>query len=494
MNHMRAEEIEFLPTLFGTYDRPSSWPFGFFYSATMHGACICFAVFGIQYDRFESERPRISEYNLRILRFRPPEPRRIIREPEKSAARHNIGGSHTTNESRDALEPAPEGERPFELPPEREKRAAVPTIIQPDTPEVVWKEDLRVPAVVIWNRVDVPKLPLRKFSAPELKERMAPSVSLPAPPVLDSPNAETKVSDLRFTAAMIPESALLVRHPSTTSPIQISGIEEAKRMPDSALEQDRQGAANLISVPESAFRTSLAMVPAANQIAPVRPAGTPSDSTNGSGAGSQNKGTGNASAQGSGNGRSSGQAAGGPANGTSGPGAGQADDGGREDAGASGKLRRIVKPSTGRFSAVVLGSSAADAYPETQSLLTGKIVYTVYVQVGLRKSWILQYWLAKPGQPNVVAKGSATSIDAPWPFLILRPEFPNALEPDYVIIRGQITAAGHFEKLVLLLPKELTHGAVLLSSLDKWQFRPAARDGQPIDVDILLIIPKEPAE
>jgi hypothetical protein len=111
--------------------------------------------------------------------------------------------------------------------------------------------------------------------------------------------------------------------------------------------------ADLISIPDTALRAQdLFVVPPANQIA----AG---------GAGSQS-----AASHG----------------GTSGPelhnSTGPADTAG---------LVRITQPKDGKFGIVVSGSSISDEFPESAGILSGQMVYTVYIKAGLRKNWVLQY-------------------------------------------------------------------------------------------------------
>ena len=48
-----------------------------------------------------------------------------------------------------------------------------------------------------------------------------------------------------------------------------------------------------------------------------------------------------------------------------------------------------------------------------------------------------------------------------------------------------------FEKLALVLPVGFPQNDLLVPSLRQWEFRPAKRDGQPIAVEVLLIIPGE---
>ena len=155
-------------------------------------------------------------------------------------------------------------------------------------------------------------------------------------------------------------------------------------------------------------------------------------------------------------------------------------------------LRRIELPKDGKFGAVISGSSASGSYPESAGALSGKIVYTVYIKVGLRKSWILQYCLPKNEEKSPANGRAGVGIEAPWPFLMMRPDQGRASDPDYMILHGTITAAGRFDHLAVIFPADYAEKELLLSSLQMWEFRPAARDGVPVAVEALLIIPHQP--
>jgi hypothetical protein len=124
--------------------------------------------------------------------------------------------------------------------------------------------------------------------------------------------------------------------------------------------------------------------------------------------------------------------------------------------------------------------------------LSTKLVYTVYVRVGGRKEWILQYALPKAIEQTVKLRGSAVPIDAPYPFVIYRPDLTAWNDPQHLVVHGSITPAGRFDQLSALGDIDSTIKASLLSALEHWEFRPATRDGEPSAVEIVLIIPKEP--
>jgi hypothetical protein len=154
-------------------------------------------------------------------------------------------------------------------------------------------------------------------------------------------------------------------------------------------------------------------------------------------------------------------------------------------------VTRLTLPKDGHYSAVVLGPAAAAPYPESVGALSGKMIYTVYLRVGLRKNWILQYCLPKTAEQRITARGSATPIDAPWPFLILRPDQLSASGEEYVMVHGMITSEGQFDHLSMVFPEALEKKDLLISSLNKWEFRPASRDRVPTTVEVLLIIPRQ---
>ncbi len=155
-------------------------------------------------------------------------------------------------------------------------------------------------------------------------------------------------------------------------------------------------------------------------------------------------------------------------------------------------LTRINLPKDGKFGVVVLGSADSARYPESAGALGGKVVYTVYLKVGLRKSWILQYCLPKTSEKKIPVKARATPLDAPWPFLIMRPDRWSDSDPTYIMVHGMLTEAGQFDQLAMVFPEELEKKDFLLHSLKLWAFRPASRDGEPTAVEVLLIIPREP--
>jgi hypothetical protein len=126
-----------------------------------------------------------------------------------------------------------------------------------------------------------------------------------------------------------------------------------------------------------------------------------------------------------------------------------------------------------------------DKYPETAEQWSGRMAYTVYLPVGLAKSWILQYSLPRGGE------ASSAHIDAPWPYNIVRPNIaPGSIDADALMIHGFVNQDGHFEGLAIAFPPDFAQAQFVLSSLAQWQFRAATQNGQNVKVEVLLIIPE----
>jgi hypothetical protein len=140
-------------------------------------------------------------------------------------------------------------------------------------------------------------------------------------------------------------------------------------------------------------------------------------------------------------------------------------------------LTRIDLPRDGKPRSNVLGES-----PEMQ----GRLVSTIYIRVGLKKNWTLEYW----------SQGNTTALDAPWPYTLFRPT--NLVLPsdaDSLMVSGHLDVEGKLEQLKMLAaPPKWTQSDLLLHALEQWVFRPAAKDGVPTAVDVLFVIPPQPEE
>jgi hypothetical protein len=150
---------------------------------------------------------------------------------------------------------------------------------------------------------------------------------------------------------------------------------------------------------------------------------------------------------------------------------------------ALGKFTRLDLPPDGGFQASVLGASISEQYPEIATALSGKIVSTVYLKVGRGRNWTLEFWA--PGAP----------VEAPWAYEIYSPgDLQMPPETESVLIGGTLNTSGRLENLQLLLPPEWPQKDVVFRLLEHWKFRPAARSGEPVAVQVLLAIPQRQEE
>jgi hypothetical protein len=304
--------------------------------------------------------------------------------------------------------------------------------------------------------------PIRKtFIEPVARQQLQPVTEMPAAPELSAPNKENVIADLKIASAINAHKPFLA--PAKTAPFKGTGVLPVIEPPQMAAHDiGEPGVIALISLPDRPIRVGdVVAVPPANQIATAHPGGRP--------------GIQNAGSSGAGNGVWTGS---------------DIEAGGGELPVAG--TTRLTLPKNGKFGVVVTGTSAAAPYAESIGALSGKIVYSVFLDVGLRKRWLLQYCLPKTEEQKSGVKGHAEPLDAPWPYLIVRPNAVSATNADYVVVHGTITSDGRFDQLGLVFPKELDKKELLMSSLNEWTFRAATRDGAPAAVEILLIVPRQP--
>jgi hypothetical protein len=389
--------------------------------------------------------------------------------------------------------------------------AAVPVvqqkqiIVQPDVPpDIVLKQDLPLPNIVVWTPPELPRF-RRRFVAPPPRQTTPKAVAqnIAPAPELQRPNNELNVADLKIAALPAAQNPRMPVTSATTAPIKIPNPETSNQMPQIIVPDPNLAQSGaLIALSDSPIRASgMIIVPPANQTPGSFGSAHPG---HGDGGGSQQSGNGASKAGGnSGSGNNSagaGATGAAAANGQAGSGAGNglsallgngAGVGLSDGLGANNLpgLIRITLPKDGKYGVVVSGSSQAVPYPESVGALSGKMVYTVYLNVGLRKKWILQYCLTKEAASSI-PRGSSTAVDAPWPFTIFRPSHMEQ-SGDYVIVHGQIDKEGRFDQLALVFPDQFDQKDLLMSALKIWAFRPASRDSVATAVEILLIIPAQ---
>jgi hypothetical protein len=469
-------------TLFSDRPEPGRQPYSFLVSILVHVAVIGLVSLGLM-SAPQVKTPTLAQhYDVRHIDLH------TLESPVQRAANNGIEQFRPHSPTQ---KPPPGGGAAAQPPLMRQVVQAPQgpqTLLQPDIPKpVTLTQAVPVPTVVVWdgNKTSAKRL------VPPLPEK--PAVS-DVQPSLQLPNDEQNLDIVALAAndlATQPQPFF----PSTTSPVVVRGPEPAPPAPVTTAQGATQATpASVMSLSDLQMDNGEVTLPPVNESASSNSpgalaAGKTQDSTQigqGNPAGNQgepgavegpgNAGeTPNAAAATQGDETASGQ-----------PGAPQAGSGRGNQLTAA----LISLPKDGQFGAVVVGSSMEEKYPETAPLWSGRLSYTVFLHVGLSKSWILQYSLSQAD--NAAASGNITHIEAPWPYNIVRPNIPpGTIDADALMVHGFITPAGRFQTLTVLFPPQFAQAQFVLEALAQWQFRAATQNGQNVLVEVLLIIPEE---
>ncbi len=377
--------------------------------------------------------------------------------------------------------------------------SALQTLLQPDIPLnklIVKKTPL--PALLLWS---ANKIKVKNITPPPPHEPSTADLK----PSLNLPNKEENLADIEISSTAFTTDAKMPP-PAKTSPVVVQGPGRVEHVPETTSVRSTQPAsAAVMSVSEINVAQGTVVLPPANETSAGNPAGALAPGTSGA---SSQPGKGDSSSKGpqgnTGNGQGNAGNSRGDTAGKSAPaGAGALRAGtnsgggkaspdpfsGHGDQGDDRSFVRITLPKDGKFGVVVVGSTMEEQFPETAGIWSGRMTYSVYLHVGLAKSWILQY--ALPRSAEAATAGSLVRLDAPWPYYIVRPNLaPAEFDADALMIHGFVNQSGRFEALSVAFPPEYTQAQPLLDALKQWQFRPAAQNGQATRVEVLLVIPE----
>jgi hypothetical protein len=324
-----------------------------------------------------------------------------------------------------------------------------------------------------------------------------PATAAEVRPSIDPPNQEANLADLSISATDLATPTPQIQ-PSTTSPLVVHGPDLPQATPQTSSQSSAPPTpATVMSLSDLRVKEGTVTLPAGNQTAPSAASGALAQ---GHAADPSAAGKGNPESKAGGRGAGVGQGDAANKSGSSGSAgnrngvkiwpAQQTAAGNANGSGNQPATTHIKLPISGQFGAVILGASLKEAYPETAELWSGRLAYTVYLRVGLAKSWILQYSLSR--EDNAAASGNIAHIDAPWPYNIVRPNIdPGAIDADALMVHGFVNQAGRFEGLTVAFPSDFPLAKFVLDSLAQWQFRPATQNGQNIKVEVLVIVPDQ---
>jgi hypothetical protein len=417
---------------------PGGPPAGLAASLLFHGLAVAIVSFGVFYVPPLDPRPLHEHLSVRRIVFDSPQAERRratmphmtpVPASQRAALRKALPSPHPAHARQTLLQPA------LERSEEMEHRLPLPT-------------------VALWTDANTRS---RRITAPRPKPPTAADVA----PATDPPNLETKLD----TASLVPQINASLKLPAViaaTTPIRIHAPDRPQAPPQTVAQTAEEPTpAAVLSLSELRMMPAELLLPAIDQSAEAAEAAA--------GAGGNTATSKTTASQ------------------TAGL---SARDSTEQDAfEAAPRTASITLPRDGQFGAVVVGASLEDQFPELAALWRGRMAYTVYLHVGLARSWILAYALA--GADEAAAGGAVANLEAPWPFSIVRPNL-NAEEigAEALIVHGYVNAAGRFEDLQVVLPADFADARFVLDALGGWQFRPATRQGVPVRVEVLLVIPQ----
>jgi hypothetical protein len=478
-------------TLFDEYRFPAHRPVTFIVSLALHGVGGGLIFLGILTSPKLQDPTIAHHYTVRHLDLHTPdgvtEKMRGIRYPNQ----HSLAKAATGGEQPAAHAPV--------LHQISKADQARQTLVQPDLPEhLKIAEETPIPAMVIWTP---PKVHVKEIVAPKPAELASSDVK----PSLVPPNEELSLAEVGISSSPLALKPQPIPA-STTSPVVLHAPDAPQLPPVTATQTAQQPTATaILSISDVKLEDGSVNLPPANTSAASKTSDPPSlgqskdaskPSNGKSDAKAAGKGEGQQAAKKAAEGAGKGPAKAQPAPVKQSVPAKQSAPHPSNQAGASvqeldPQHTQIKRPADGRFGAVIVGSSLEEQYPEIGAQWQGRLAYTVNLHVGTAKNWILQY--SAPRAEVAAAAGNLAHLDAPWPYSIVRPNLaPGAINADALMVHGFVNKEGRFEELAVAFPPEFPQAQFVLNSLAQWIFRPAAQNGQPARVEILLIIPDTP--
>jgi TonB family protein len=163
---------------------------------------------------------------------------------------------------------------------------------------------------------------------------------------------------------------------------------------------------------------------------------------------------------------------------------------------APGRLN--LKPTAPDLTPARKGSSLARAIDPNvppEKILTGKEVYTLNVNLpnltSVAGSWILNFAQLDEGDgPPVRPKGQ---LSGPVPLEKVDPKYPPQMIKEHV--EGQVILYAIIGKDGVVRNIQLVHSVEpeldkdAMEALAHWKFRPATREGEPVELEAVVYIP-----
>jgi len=362
------------------------------------------------------------------------------------------------------------------------------TLIQPDAPPTPPKIAPQLPNIVQWSTDEPPK-PRLELSptalAPKMRQR---EIRDTAAPQIPDRNSEP----LAIVTAPIANPQLQVPVSAASAPVAHRRTNDANPAPEiGANNSDDANLRRLIALSATpAPPAPVVTVPQGNLAARISM--SPEGTKGGNGASSGNATAGRTAAGAGTTGASVGT-------GASAPAAISISGGERHatpEAYSATHRRLILTPTAPAEPASEPPRGPMNvAGMDPEMILSGKEVYTLNVNLpnltSVSGSWILNFaQLDEDYRPGFRPKGR---LAAPQPYEKVDPKYPpDAIKQHIdgeVVLYAVIRKDGSVDSIQVVhgIDLQLDHNAI--EALSRWKFRPASRDGAPVDVEAVVHIP-----
>jgi len=132
-----------------------------------------------------------------------------------------------------------------------------------------------------------------------------------------------------------------------------------------------------------------------------------------------------------------------------------------------------------------------------QEVLGAKHVYTLHVNMpnltSATGSWILNFAELNETKPVVSGNTISSDLSGPEPLKKVDPKYPPELRTAHVdgevVLYAIIRKDGSVDSIQLVKSVDPILDANAMEALAQWKFRPAEKNGEPIDLEAVVHIP-----
>ncbi len=458
---------------------------GLILSGALHAAGLAFA--GLAPYLFTADPDlETRRYTVRIMEFRMPAALVYTPPPSPGAKPARSGRLRAGRRREELAQARPVPVRPaLQLPaaPGRASTRGRDAILQPDAPpELMPNASFPLPSAFLWSQQPAPPEVSRLVGA--LREAIVRPFHLPAAsPSIQPPNREPEIGDLRFAQPPVTTPRpKLTRAPANVAPVALPpGTEESRPdLPGSPLPPGEP--LNLVTILQNPGpRAGAYLLELGNRTPAAGPGGGP-----GSGGGASQRA--GAEIQSPADVLRTGEPGTAPDS--------QARPSSPEGAAApSGEAAAAGRRQPG---VIIVQESGHDGGLEGAEMLSGRPVYTVYLDVpGSPSRWMMQYCL--PDSRSRSFEAPAEGVIRILPRRRIEPPYPvqkasvSFAAPERrvkrLVLYAMVNQRGEVEniKLVRGAGGEADHAAI--AALQRWSFRPALQGEEPVTVEALFGIP-----